>query len=262
MWIPKPLGTQSVVLVRTFNPTPTWQQSCPRRMPNKNSAWLLACVVQNTGEAPCPPGAGQQALRHPITGGAPAAAPPGSPEGVCHLKWGRRRQPFLSECRHDLPPPLWGWCLLLASQKVPPKRLDFRHPWHRKCLDGAPKNFWPRWWETSRHMHACMFPQEEFSCTIDPATARDLDDALSCEQLPDGSFRVCGAGGFAWRVHMEWSGHRLGCWQHLLQPKCAPPPYVKFLRRQPLTSTPAGRLRALYSPPHRSTPPSLVQPAP
>lgn len=29
--------------------------------------------------------------------------------------------------------------------------------------------------------------REECIFTIDPATARDLDDALSCKQLPDGN---------------------------------------------------------------------------
>eukprot|EP00667_Euglena_gracilis_P001172 EG_transcript_1172 len=44
--------------------------------------------------------------------------------------------------------------------------------------------------EELRQQHRRDLRKEEFSCTIDPATARDLDDALSCEQLPDGSFRV------------------------------------------------------------------------
>lgn len=40
--------------------------------------------------------------------------------------------------------------------------------------------------------YLCVVPgvlllcREECIFTIDPATARDLDDALSCKQLPDG----------------------------------------------------------------------------
>jgi len=41
-----------------------------------------------------------------------------------------------------------------------------------------------------KRMHRRDLRKEEFACTIDPVTAKDLDDALSCEQLPDGSFKV------------------------------------------------------------------------
>ena len=36
-----------------------------------------------------------------------------------------------------------------------------------------------------------MVCREECIFTIDPATARDLDDALSCKQLPDGEPLCC-----------------------------------------------------------------------
>lgn len=33
--------------------------------------------------------------------------------------------------------------------------------------------------------------REECIFTIDPASARDLDDAVSCKELPNGNFKVC-----------------------------------------------------------------------
>ena len=41
---------------------------------------------------------------------------------------------------------------------------------------------------TTRFSERCFFIAYRNECifTIDPATARDLDDALSCKQLPDG----------------------------------------------------------------------------
>ncbi|MED6260087.1 DIS3-like exonuclease 2 [Ataeniobius toweri] len=57
-----------------------------------------------------------------------------------------------------------------------------------EVLDCLPKNLpWtipPEEFEKRRDLRKeCIF-------TIDPATARDLDDALSCKQLPDGNFEV------------------------------------------------------------------------
>ncbi|KAM4727679.1 DIS3-like exonuclease 2 [Anableps anableps] len=57
-----------------------------------------------------------------------------------------------------------------------------------EVLDCLPKNLpWtipPEEFEKRRDLRQeCIF-------TIDPATARDLDDALSCKQLPDGNFEV------------------------------------------------------------------------
>ncbi|XP_042354169.1 DIS3-like exonuclease 2 [Plectropomus leopardus] len=55
-------------------------------------------------------------------------------------------------------------------------------------LDCLPKNL--PWTIPPEEMKKRRDLRKECIFTIDPATARDLDDALSCKQLPDGNFEV------------------------------------------------------------------------
>ncbi|KAM9323650.1 DIS3-like exonuclease 2 [Pholidichthys leucotaenia] len=55
-------------------------------------------------------------------------------------------------------------------------------------LDCLPKNL--PWTIPPKEMKKRRDLRKECIFTIDPATARDLDDALSCKQLPDGNFEV------------------------------------------------------------------------
>ncbi|XP_072219134.1 DIS3-like exonuclease 2 isoform X1 [Leuresthes tenuis] len=57
-----------------------------------------------------------------------------------------------------------------------------------EVLDCLPKNL--PWIIPPEEMSRRRDLRKECIFTIDPATARDLDDALSCKQLPDGNFEV------------------------------------------------------------------------
>uniref|UniRef100_A0A4W6C4T4 DIS3-like exonuclease 2 n=1 Tax=Lates calcarifer TaxID=8187 RepID=A0A4W6C4T4_LATCA len=57
-----------------------------------------------------------------------------------------------------------------------------------EVLDCLPKNL--PWTIPPEEMSKRRDLRKECIFTIDPATARDLDDALSCKQLPDGNFEV------------------------------------------------------------------------
>uniref|UniRef100_A0AAX7W885 DIS3-like exonuclease 2 n=1 Tax=Astatotilapia calliptera TaxID=8154 RepID=A0AAX7W885_ASTCA len=57
-----------------------------------------------------------------------------------------------------------------------------------EVLDCLPKNL--PWTIPPEEMRKRRDLRNECIFTIDPATARDLDDALSCKQLPDGNFEV------------------------------------------------------------------------
>uniref|UniRef100_A0A665UJL1 DIS3-like exonuclease 2 n=1 Tax=Echeneis naucrates TaxID=173247 RepID=A0A665UJL1_ECHNA len=57
-----------------------------------------------------------------------------------------------------------------------------------EVLDCLPKNL--PWTIPPEEMSKRRDLRNECIFTIDPATARDLDDALSCKQLPDGNFEV------------------------------------------------------------------------
>ncbi|KAK2895629.1 hypothetical protein Q8A73_015117 [Channa argus] len=57
-----------------------------------------------------------------------------------------------------------------------------------EVLDCLPKNL--PWTIPPEEMRKRRDLRKECIFTIDPATARDLDDALSCKQLPDGNFEV------------------------------------------------------------------------
>nr|XP_046264868.1 DIS3-like exonuclease 2 [Scatophagus argus] len=57
-----------------------------------------------------------------------------------------------------------------------------------EVLDCLPKNL--PWTIPSEEMRRRKDLRKECIFTIDPATARDLDDALSCKPLPDGNFEV------------------------------------------------------------------------
>uniref|UniRef100_A0A3P8U954 DIS3-like exonuclease 2 n=1 Tax=Amphiprion percula TaxID=161767 RepID=A0A3P8U954_AMPPE len=57
-----------------------------------------------------------------------------------------------------------------------------------EVLDCLPKNL--PWTIPPEEMRKRRDLRTECIFTIDPATARDLDDALSCKQLPDGNFEV------------------------------------------------------------------------
>ncbi|KAI3375239.1 hypothetical protein L3Q82_021745, partial [Scortum barcoo] len=57
-----------------------------------------------------------------------------------------------------------------------------------EVLDCLPKNL--PWTIPPEEMKKRRDLRKECIFTIDPATARDLDDALSCKQLPDGNFEV------------------------------------------------------------------------
>ncbi|XP_030608531.1 DIS3-like exonuclease 2 [Archocentrus centrarchus] len=57
-----------------------------------------------------------------------------------------------------------------------------------EVLDCLPQNL--PWSIPPDEMRKRKDLREECIFTIDPATARDLDDALSCKQLPDGNFEV------------------------------------------------------------------------
>ncbi|XP_041848575.1 DIS3-like exonuclease 2 [Melanotaenia boesemani] len=57
-----------------------------------------------------------------------------------------------------------------------------------EVLDCLPKNL--PWTIPPEEMKKRRDLRNECIFTIDPATARDLDDALSCKQLPDGNFEV------------------------------------------------------------------------
>ncbi|XP_070701594.1 DIS3-like exonuclease 2 isoform X2 [Pempheris klunzingeri] len=57
-----------------------------------------------------------------------------------------------------------------------------------EALDCLPKNL--PWTIPPEEMTKRKDFRKECIFTIDPATARDLDDALSCKQLPDGNFEV------------------------------------------------------------------------
>ncbi|XP_070775181.1 DIS3-like exonuclease 2 [Enoplosus armatus] len=57
-----------------------------------------------------------------------------------------------------------------------------------EVLDCLPKNL--PWTIPPEEMRQRRDLRKECIFTIDPATARDLDDALSCKQLPDGNFEV------------------------------------------------------------------------
>uniref|UniRef100_A0A3Q1FN38 DIS3-like exonuclease 2 n=1 Tax=Acanthochromis polyacanthus TaxID=80966 RepID=A0A3Q1FN38_9TELE len=57
-----------------------------------------------------------------------------------------------------------------------------------EVLDCLPKNL--PWTIPPEEMRKRRDLRSECIFTIDPATARDLDDALSCKQLPDGNFEV------------------------------------------------------------------------
>lgn len=57
-----------------------------------------------------------------------------------------------------------------------------------EVLDCLPKNL--PWTIPPEEMQRRRDLRKECIFTIDPATARDLDDALSCKQLPDGNFEV------------------------------------------------------------------------
>ncbi|XP_040911507.1 DIS3-like exonuclease 2 [Toxotes jaculatrix] len=57
-----------------------------------------------------------------------------------------------------------------------------------EVLDCLPKNL--PWTIPPEEMKSRRDLRKECIFTIDPATARDLDDALSCKQLPDGNFEV------------------------------------------------------------------------
>ncbi|XP_039999974.1 DIS3-like exonuclease 2 isoform X2 [Xiphias gladius] len=57
-----------------------------------------------------------------------------------------------------------------------------------QVLDCLPKNL--PWIIPPEEMRKRRDLRKECIFTIDPATARDLDDALSCKQLPDGNFEV------------------------------------------------------------------------
>uniref|UniRef100_A0A3Q3AG66 DIS3-like exonuclease 2 n=1 Tax=Kryptolebias marmoratus TaxID=37003 RepID=A0A3Q3AG66_KRYMA len=57
-----------------------------------------------------------------------------------------------------------------------------------EVLDCLPKNL--PWTIPPEEIRKRRDLREECIFTIDPATARDLDDALSCKQLPDGNFEV------------------------------------------------------------------------
>ncbi|XP_047446255.1 DIS3-like exonuclease 2 [Mugil cephalus] len=57
-----------------------------------------------------------------------------------------------------------------------------------EVLDCLPKNL--PWTIPPEELRERKDLRKECIFTIDPATARDLDDALSCKQLPDGNFEV------------------------------------------------------------------------
>uniref|UniRef100_A0A8C9YGC0 DIS3-like exonuclease 2 n=1 Tax=Sander lucioperca TaxID=283035 RepID=A0A8C9YGC0_SANLU len=57
-----------------------------------------------------------------------------------------------------------------------------------EVLDCLPKNL--PWTIPPEEMRKRRDLRKECIFTIDPSTARDLDDALSCKQLPDGNFEV------------------------------------------------------------------------
>uniref|UniRef100_A0A7N8XGI7 DIS3-like exonuclease 2 n=1 Tax=Mastacembelus armatus TaxID=205130 RepID=A0A7N8XGI7_9TELE len=57
-----------------------------------------------------------------------------------------------------------------------------------QVLDCLPKNL--PWTIPPEEMRKRRDLRNECIFTVDPATARDLDDALSCKQLPDGNFEV------------------------------------------------------------------------
>lgn len=57
-----------------------------------------------------------------------------------------------------------------------------------EVLDCLPKNL--PWTIPPEEMRKRKDLRKECIFTIDPSTARDLDDALSCKQLPDGNFEV------------------------------------------------------------------------
>ncbi|KAG7525593.1 DIS3-like exonuclease 2 [Solea senegalensis] len=57
-----------------------------------------------------------------------------------------------------------------------------------EALDCLPKNL--PWTIPPEELRKRRDLRKECIFTIDPATARDLDDALSCKQLPDGNFEV------------------------------------------------------------------------
>ncbi|KAL7387350.1 hypothetical protein ABVT39_022444 [Epinephelus coioides] len=57
-----------------------------------------------------------------------------------------------------------------------------------EVVDCLPKNL--PWTIPPEEMKKRKDLRQECIFTIDPATARDLDDALSCKQLPDGNFEV------------------------------------------------------------------------